>query len=95
MSILVFKILRFFQKTVCGIFFFFFFLVSDVCLESDALFFDNSSSDVISWEYSFGDNLVSNDQNPIHLYSLAGSYFSNINCDFNGCKNSITKKHLY
>ena len=68
------------------------FLVSDVCLESDALFFDNSSSDVISWEYSFGDNLVSNDQNPIHLYSLAGSYFPTLTVTSNnGCKNSITK----
>lgn len=38
------------------------------------MFFDMSSGNINSWQWSFGDGAVSSLQNPVHLYSLPGTY---------------------
>lgn len=37
-------------------------------------FTDQSTGSVTSWEWSFGDGAMSNDQNPLHTYSEPGNY---------------------
>lgn len=37
-------------------------------------FTDQSTGDIISWEWDFGDNHTSTEQNPIHIYEVPGTY---------------------
>jgi len=46
----------------------------DTCPPLIVSFTDSSSSDVISWDWDFGDGTSSSLQNPQHLYGVAGEY---------------------
>lgn len=37
-------------------------------------FVDQSTGNIMEWHWNFGDGVTSNEQNPIHLYSIPGSY---------------------
>ncbi len=37
-------------------------------------FTDNSTADIDSWEWDFGDGNASNQQNPTHTYEEAGTF---------------------
>lgn len=50
------------------------FNTADICLGSAALFTDQSTGDLNNWEWDFGDGNTSNDQNPSHVYTAAGTY---------------------
>ncbi|MEP7168603.1 MAG: PKD domain-containing protein [Bacteroidota bacterium] len=51
---------------------------SNVCLDVPTVFNDQSSApaggNLVSWSWNFGDNGLSNSQNPIHIYGTPGSY---------------------
>lgn len=49
---------------------------ADFTLESDGLTvsFTDQSTQATSWSWSFGDNTVSNEQNPVHTYDEPGNY---------------------
>ena len=53
--------------------------------------FENLSTNSSSWEWSFGDGTISNEENPSHVYEEAGTYAVTliaINAD--GCNDTIT-----
>ena len=45
-----------------------------VCLRDTIIFSDNSTGNITSWLWDFGDNEVSTDQNPEHIYTSSGEY---------------------
>lgn len=55
-------------------------------------FFDESSSDVIQWFWTFGDASSSVFQNPFHNYTLPGKYDVSLEVETsNGCKDTVLK----
>ena len=61
-------------------------------------FYDNSSTDpnfnfqIESWIWEFGDGVISNEQNPSHLYSNPGLYYVWLTVtDENNCEQSVMK----
>ena len=61
-------------------------------------FYDNSFTDpnynidLISWEWDFGDGVISNDQNPSHIYDYPGLYYVWLTVeDENGCTHKTMK----
>ena len=61
-------------------------------------FYDNSFTDpnynidLISWEWDFGDGVISNDQNPSHIYDYPGLYYVWLTIeDENGCTHKTMK----
>ena len=64
------------------------------CLPIDVVFHD-SSSNAVSWEWSFGDGNYNNLQNPTHqLLSFPNDSMKLLITDSNGCKDSINKKFV-
>jgi len=57
-------------------------------------FTDQSSGTPTSWNWSFGDNTGSNDQNPTHTYAVDGTYVVTLtvtnNCGTNAFTNTVT-----
>jgi PKD repeat protein len=54
-------------------------------------FTDTSTSNPTSWNWSFGDNTYSTVKNPVHTYSLPGSFTIRLNATNTGGSNSTTK----
>ena len=61
-------------------------------------FYDNSFTDpnynidLISWEWDFGDGIMSNEQNPSHVYNYPGLYYVWLTIeDENGCTHKTMK----
>ena len=61
-------------------------------------FYDNSYTDpnynidLISWEWDFGDGIMSNEQNPSHVYNYPGLYYVWLTIeDENGCTHKTMK----
>jgi PKD repeat protein len=72
------------------------FSFNNVCNGISANFTDLSTSSSLSqittWNWNFGDTLLSNIQNPTHLYADSGSYIVSLTAiDNNGCSNSSTQ----
>jgi gliding motility-associated-like protein len=71
---------------------------TDVCLEFDTEFFDESSisnantnNSLVDWQWDFGDGSTSAQQNPIHSYVNDGTYNTNLEVTSNnGCINDTT-----
>ena len=62
----------------------------------DTIYFHDESSDsdgnIVSWHWDFGDGSTSNQQNPSHQYSEAGTYSVTLTVtDNDGAKDSVTK----
>lgn len=70
------------------------FTSSGLCPLTPATFNDASSGGSInSWNWNFGDGTSSILQNPLHAYSLPGTYLVTLNVTtVNGCSNSKTKQ---
>lgn len=71
------------------------FVANDVCIGS-AVVFNNTSigsdSNVLSWQWDFGDSNTSSLKNPIHTYSSPGNYIVTLTINnLNSCVNSISK----
>jgi PKD repeat protein len=47
---------------------------TDACPGETVAFSDESTGDVTSWAWTFGDGATSTDQNPTHAYAAAGTY---------------------
>ena len=47
---------------------------TSVCLGSTSIFSDFSSNSPTNWSWDFGDGTFSTDQNPVHVYTLPGTY---------------------
>ena len=76
-----------FQKPVAD------FLFSDICFGDSVTFIDNSSGNIISWDYDFGDDFgISNNQNSIYKYLSSGDFNVILNVVSEmGCQNNINK----
>jgi gliding motility-associated-like protein len=58
-------------------------------------FTDNSTGNIVTWQWIFGDGDSSNIQHPIHTYQNQGLYtIQLIVTDANGCQDSITMSYL-
>lgn len=52
-------------------------------------FYGNSGSQVVTWQWDFGDGGISSVQNPVHTYQQAGTYYVQLTIlDSLGCENS-------
>lgn len=69
------------------------FVSSNICINNDVNFTStNSSQDVTTYYWSFGDSQTSTDPNPAHQYSSAGEYSVQLNVTAdNGCNNYTEK----
>lgn len=54
-------------------------------------FIDQSTSDVISWEWNFGNGLTSSNQNPTTEYSTGGTFPITLTVSNGNCTDSVTK----
>ena len=62
------------------------------CQSPLAVNFSNTSINANTYQWSFGDTNTSTEMNPIHTYSMQGSYaVSLISTNTFGCSNSVTK----
>ena len=60
--------------------------------ESEIYCFTDNSSDVFSWYWNFGDNIISNEKSPTHLYNHDGAFnVQLVTMNSNGCRDSISK----
>jgi PKD repeat protein len=76
------------------------FAASDVCMGSDIAFTDMSTlvnTSGATWNWNFGDNIISGSQNPTHKYAAAGTYKVTLMVtNGNGCKDTIEKEvHVF
>lgn len=70
------------------------FTTGGVCLGNDVNFTDAStisSGTITNWDWNFGDNQTSTQQNPTHNYTIAGTYNVTLDITTNsGCVASVT-----
>ncbi len=68
----------------------------NVCANSNVNFTSqNSSNNIISYDWDFGDASTSSQPNPSHIYSIAGTYKVGLEVTAsNGCTNIATSKDL-
>lgn len=68
----------------------------NVCLGLPVSFSDSTtinSGSVVQWQWQFGDNVSSNQQNPTHNYNAPGNYNVNLTATSNfGCETSFTQQ---
>ncbi len=57
----------------------------------DIQFIDTSTGSPTSWSWDFGDGGTSTDQNPLYIYTAAGTYTVNLTATNAGGSNTITK----
>ncbi len=55
-----------------------------------AVYFTDSSANATSWIWDFGDGNTSTDQNPVHIYSLAGNYTVVQTALNSGCQDTVS-----
>ena len=75
------------------------FSVNNFCIEDPISFTDESilppsgfGGSIVAWEWNFGDNSVSFNQNPLHIYGTAGTYNVELRVfSDKGCSNVISK----
>lgn len=63
-----------------------------ICQGDEVYFFDNSSPDVIAWEWDFGDGGFSNDPDPSHTFTTGGNTYTVTLTVYNECGCSDTKE---
>jgi hypothetical protein len=71
------------------------FIADTVCLGSGTTFADISitaNESIISWEWQFGDDSVSNITNPTHIYKSAGTYLVTLIINSQSYQSSATKE---
>ena len=70
------------------------FILEDVCLNDTAIFIDNSSNDIVTWLYNFGDGMGSSiDQNSSYIYQDPGIYDVSLSVvSDKGCESTIDKQ---
>lgn len=64
---------------------------SVIFVNEEIRFLDQSSNDVTSWSWDFGDNTVSSIQNPVHIYNSATDYEVELRVSNGFCVDTITK----
>jgi gliding motility-associated-like protein len=69
------------------------FLVNDTCVNFPIQFIDSSYSNIVAWNWDFGNGNTSNLQNPIYTYSISGTYnVQLIVTNSTGCSDTIVKQ---
>ena len=69
------------------------FNTANVCQNAPAVFTDQSTGGVASWNWDFNDGSFSSSQNPSHLFSTAGTYTVQLLVTSGlGCTDSISKQ---
>ena len=67
------------------------FSATTACFGYETAFTDQSTGNVASWNWTFGDGGTSTDQNPSHLYPSAGNYSADLSVTTNfGCVTNLT-----
>ena len=65
------------------------------CVDETVNFFGSSGFNIILWSWDFGDGNSSNQQNPAHTYTSAGSYNVTLTVtDINGCINTLDPPYV-
>lgn len=65
------------------------------CLGDDFTFTNNSTGNAVSYLWNFGDGGTSTDVNPMHAYSLEGTFSVTLTAfNSNGCDSSVTQVSL-
>jgi PKD repeat protein len=54
-------------------------------------FIDKSTGNITAWEWNFGDDKTSAEQNPSHVYTRDGNYTVTLTITTPECKDSVTK----
>lgn len=63
------------------------------CLSEPTSFYGSAGTMVVSWNWDFGDGQSSNLRNPVHLYTVAGTYDVALSVlDVNGCTDTIIQQ---
>ena len=55
-------------------------------------FYDDSTGDIVSWSWNFGDGGTSNERNPVHQYSNLGTFSVTLTIQTTAGSDSITKQ---
>ncbi|MBI2967833.1 MAG: PKD domain-containing protein, partial [Bacteroidetes bacterium] len=64
---------------------------NNVCYGTPTQFFDLSNGSINSWYWDFGDGTYDTIQNPVHLYSVPGTYNAELKVVYDGfCTDSLT-----
>ncbi|HIF14740.1 MAG TPA: PKD domain-containing protein, partial [Bacteroidetes bacterium] len=65
------------------------FSINGNCENDSIQFNDLSTTNIVSWEWDFGDGTIDSNQNPFHIYSFYGNYSVNLKVtDTNSCINN-------
>lgn len=67
------------------------FIVNDTCLGAPTVFTDQSTGNIQTWLWSFGDGATSTDQNPTHTYGAVGTYSVTLTVSGPDGSDSVTK----
>lgn len=67
---------------------------TDICLFGSVAFVDQTQGNVNEWEWHFGDNITSIDQNPLYAYSDTGYFTVSLIAGDNGCYDTIAKPNF-
>jgi gliding motility-associated-like protein len=68
------------------------FTANDTCVNFPIQFIDSSYSNIVTWNWDFGNGNTSNQQNPIYTYSTSGTYNVQLIVTNNtGCSDTIVK----
>ena len=66
----------------------------DVCASVPIRFTDESTGNIQTWRWSFGNGETSGQKNPTYYYNDTGYFNVTLTVTNNGCRNSITKNRL-
>jgi gliding motility-associated-like protein len=61
-----------------------------VCTGNEIVFTDLTPGNVSNWQWNFGDGTTSTEQNPTHIYTVAGCYDVIFRATVNGCVATVT-----
>ncbi len=67
---------------------------NNTCAATPVIFTDNSTGNITSWLWNFGDGLTDTAHNPVHLYQDTGYFNIQLIVSNNGCTDTLVKPKL-
>ena len=67
---------------------------NNTCASTPVLFTNNSTGNITSWLWNFGDGLTDTARNPVHLYQDTGYFNIQLIVSNNGCTDTLLKPNL-